>query len=205
MAEGRKYDVEAPDRPALDYPEGRGPQPRRSLAGWVEASTTALNSAGSAWVCVLMLVICADIASRGLFNVPLPGVAEVVALSIVALVFLQLPHTLTIGSLTRVELFLDHFRRTRPRAAWLVLLLSHLLGAITFALILYGSFPAFLGSWRQGEFVGIQGTFTAPTWPSKAAVVVGCVLMCVQFLIYAANDIRRLLRDDDPGGAGAGK
>ena len=205
MAEGRNHVVEAPDQPALDYPEGYGPSPRGSFAGLIEAVTTALNSAGSAWVCVLMLVICADIASRGLFNVPLPGVAEVVALSIVALVFLQLPHTLTIGSLTRVELFLDHFRRVSPRAAWLVLLFSHLLGAITFALILYGSFPAFLGSWRQGEFVGVQGTFTAPTWPSKAAVVVGCILMCIQFLIYVVNDLRRLLRDGDPGGARVGE
>ena len=200
MAAIREDNVSAEDRAALDHPEGRTTPRRGSFGWWIEASTTALNSAGSAWVCVLMLAICADIASRSLFNAPLPGVAEVVALSIVALVFLQLPHTLTIGSLTRVELFLDYFRRSSPRAAWTILLVSHGLGAGTFALILYGSLPAFLGSWREGEFVGIQGTFTAPTWPSKLAVVVGCVLMCTQFLIYAANDLRGLL---DIGARGA--
>ena len=182
--------------PALAHPEGysAGARQRGSLAWICAHAATLLNSAGAAWVCVLMLVICADILSRGLLNAPLPGVAELVALSIVALVFLQLPHTLVTGSLTRVDMVLGAVRATRPRLAWSMLLVSHAVGAATFATILYGSFPGFLQSWQSGEFVGIQGTFTAPTWPSKLAIVVGCVLMTLQFLIFAANDLRHLLK-----------
>lgn len=177
------------------HAEGRDAPYPRWHPGWIcEKLATLFTSAGSVWVCVLMLAICADIVSRGLLNTPLPGVAEVVALSIVALVFLQLTHTLTTGSLTRVELVLGRVRQTRPRLARMMLALSHAIGAATFATIFYGSYPTFLRSWRSHEFVGVQGTFTAPTWPSKLAVVVGCVLITAQFLIYLANDIRLLLR-----------
>lgn len=181
---------------ALAHPEGFGAGVgRRGGPAWICAHiATLLNSAGAAWVCVLMLVICADILSRGLLNAPLPGVAELVALSIVALVFLQLPHTFVTGSLTRVDMVLGAVRGSRPRLAWAMLLFSHTVGAATFATILYGSFPGFLQSWQSGEFVGIQGTFTAPTWPSKLAIIVGCVLMTLQFLFFAANDLRHLLR-----------
>lgn len=145
--------------------------------------TEGLNSAASVWVCVLMLIICADIASRGLLNHPLPGVAEVVSLSIVALVFLQLAHTLRIGRMAKVELFVDMLARRSPRLAAVFLLVANVLGVAIFAAILYGSTPIFLKSLASGEYVGVQGTFTAPTWPAKLAIVIGSALMCIQYTI----------------------
>jgi TRAP-type mannitol/chloroaromatic compound transport system permease small subunit len=150
----------------------------------------ALNSAGSGWVCFLMVLICADIASRGLLNQPVNGVAEIVALSIVICVFLQLSHTLAVGRLTRADILLRWLSEAYPRASHLPQLISHLLGAIVFALIAYASYPILLDSWARSEYVGQLGTFTAPTWPAKLVVVVGSILTCIQFLVLAAGNLR---------------
>ena len=61
-----------------------------------------------------MLLICADVAMRNLFNAPIAGVAEMVAFSIVGIVFLQLAHTLRTGALTRTDLLLGALEHRAP-------------------------------------------------------------------------------------------
>ena len=56
-----------------------------------------LNAAGVVWVFALMFLICADIAARTLFDDPIAGVTEMVSLSLVACVFLQLAHAVLHG------------------------------------------------------------------------------------------------------------
>lgn len=143
-----------------------------------------------------MLLICADILSRTLLNRPLNGVAEIIALSIVICVFLQLAHTLAVGRLTRADILLRWLAKKYPRTSHAPMLLSHLLGVIVFALIAYASYPILLDSWERAEYIGQLGTFTAPTWPAKLVVVVGSVLTSAQFLILAAADVRRLFMPD---------
>ena len=167
-------------------------RPRRLFA----RLTVAMNSAGSAWVCCLMILICADIASRSLLNQPLNGVAEVVALSIVICVFLQLAHTLAVGRLTRADILLRWLAKRYPRTSHAPLLLSHVLGVIVFAVIAYASYPILVDSWVRSEYIGQLGTFTAPRWPAKLAVVVGSVVTGVQFLILVVRDARRLFARD---------
>ena len=59
-----------------------------------------MNSIGTAWVFVLLVIINLDIGGRALFNHPVRGVPEIVALSIVACVFLQIAHTLNLDPKT---------------------------------------------------------------------------------------------------------
>lgn len=177
-------------------------RPRRLF----ERLTVAMNSAGSGWICCLMILICADIVSRGLFNQPLNGVAEVVALSIVVCVFLQLAHTLAVGRMTRADILLRWLAKRYPRVSHAPMLFSHLLGVIVFAVIAYASYPILVDSWVRAEYIGQLGTFTAPTWPAKLAVVVGSVVTGVQFLILAAHDVRQLFTagsERQPTGGGS--
>jgi len=74
-----------------------------------------LNSLGTVWIFLLMLVIVTDVIGRTAFTRPLPGVPELVSLSIVAIVFLQLPHALRSGRITRVETFSDWLAKHAPR------------------------------------------------------------------------------------------
>ena len=65
-----------------------------------------LNAAGVVWVFALMFLIAADITARTVFDDPVAGVTEMVSLSLVGCVFLQLAHAVLQGRLMRVEMFL---------------------------------------------------------------------------------------------------
>ena len=56
--------------------------------------TATMNAIGSCLIVFIMLVMLGDIFGRFLFNKPIPGVPEIVAISLVAIVFLQIAHTL---------------------------------------------------------------------------------------------------------------
>src|SRR5512134_1213963 len=78
---------------------------------------TLLNAAGVVWVFALMFLICADITARTVFDRPIAGVTEMVSLSLVASVFLQLAHAVLHGRLMRVEMFIGPLERNHPVAA----------------------------------------------------------------------------------------
>lgn len=177
--------------PEIADASGAG-RPRRLF----ENVIVALNSAGSGWVCCLMILISADILSRNLLNRPINGVAEIIALSIVICVFMQLAHTLAVGRLTRADILLRWLEKRHPRAIHVPQLFSHLLGVAVFAVITYASYPFLLDSIERSEYIGQLGTFTAPTWPARLVVVVGSVLTCVQFLVLAAGDVRKFFAPD---------
>jgi len=69
-----------------------------------------LNSIGTGWIFVLLILINADIIGRSLFNKPVRGVTEIVGMTIVAYVFLQLSHAIKVGRLTRSDIILSRLR-----------------------------------------------------------------------------------------------
>ena len=85
--------------------------------GWFTALVGALNGAGVVWAFALMFLISADITARTVFDDPIAGVTEMVSLSLVACVFLQLAHAVLHGRLMRVEMFLAPLERRAPAAA----------------------------------------------------------------------------------------
>jgi len=75
-----------------------------------------LNALGTLWIVALMLLINSDVLGRNLLGAPVRGVTELVSLSIVGIVFLQLADTLHSGRFTRAEVLLDRLERSRRRA-----------------------------------------------------------------------------------------
>lgn len=154
--------------------------------------TSVMNSIGTAWVFILLVIINLDIFSRFLFNKPIRGVPEIVSLSIVALVFMQIAHTLKVGRLTRAETLLNIVRRKLPRLAAVLEGIFHLVGAGLFWLIFQGSFPMFTKAWKIDEYVGAQGDFMAPVWPVKLIILIGSIAAIIQFLLMAFKDFKRV-------------
>ena len=68
-------------------------------------------------VFALMFLICADIVARTMFDNPIAGVTEMVSMSLVATVFMQLPHAVRSGRLTRTEFLIDYLESSSPAAA----------------------------------------------------------------------------------------
>jgi C4-dicarboxylate transporter, DctM subunit len=140
-----------------------------------------LNAAGVVWVFALMFLIGADITARTAFDDPIAGVTEMVALSLVACVFLQLAHAVLEGRLMRVEMFLTPLERRFPATASAWRALFALLGLVLLTALVLGSWPDLVSAWRTSEFAGVEGIFTVPVWPIKLLIVAGSGVAGIEF------------------------
>ena len=71
-----------------------------------------MNAIGTLWIFMLMLLISADVLGRELLGTPIRGVTEIISLSIVAIVFLQLAFHFLLESqiLFQLDYRLKHVR-----------------------------------------------------------------------------------------------
>ncbi len=156
-----------------------------------------LNALGSLWIIALMALIAADVVGRTGFNAPVRGVTELLSLSIVGIVFVQLASTQREGRLTRADALLGRLRTSLPRLAALLDGVAHLAGAGLLFVLVWASLPYFTRAWERGEYVGALGDFTAPTWPIRLIIVVGSALAGTQFLLQALDGLRAALHSAD--------
>jgi tripartite ATP-independent transporter DctM subunit len=138
-----------------------------------------LNAAGVVWVFALMFLISADIMARTVFDDPIAGVTEMVSLSLVACVFLQLAYAILHGRLMRVEMFLMPLAQRAPAAASAWHALFALLGIALLVALVLGTWPDLASAWTSAEFAGVEGIFTIPVWPIKLLIVVGSAIAAV--------------------------
>ena len=151
-----------------------------------------MNAAGSVWILLLILLVTADALGRSFFLHPIVGTTELVTLSIVGIVFLQLADTVRGGRLTRSDTFLGVLQAARPRAAAALEAVFCLLGAALMALGLRGSVPLLQEALERNHWIGNEGVFTAPVWPVKTLIVVGLAVCLVQFLRLAVAAYARM-------------
>ncbi len=156
--------------------------------------TGVLNAIGSLWIIALMILINSDIIGREFFGAPVRGVTELISLSIVGIVFLQLAHTLWVGRFTRAEVLIGRLLQRGACAGYLLLSFFHFIGAALLAVIFYASLPLFLQALDIGEYVGAAGDFTVPTWPVRFIVLLGSACTSLTFLFLALNNIRQAFR-----------
>lgn len=159
-----------------------------------ETVTSVMNSIGTVWVFILLIILNLDIFGRFVFNYPIRGVPEIVALSIVALVFMQIAHTLKVGRMTRSETILNWLRKRFPKFGYLLEGIFHLVGAFIFAVIFQGSLSFLVKAWEIDEYVGAEGDFMAPVWPVKLIILIGSVAAFIQFLLMALDNFRQIGR-----------
>jgi TRAP-type C4-dicarboxylate transport system permease small subunit len=156
------------------------------------ALLAALNSVGTLWILVLMVVVNADVIGRTAFTSPIPGVAEFGRLSIVGIIFVSLAHALREGRITRADTLLRWLEERAPRLGAAIEAFFALAGAALFAVLFYGSCPFLLDSWRSNEYAGVEGYVTFPIWPVRLMIVVGAGLACLQFMLLAWQHFGRL-------------
>ena len=153
-----------------------------------------MNSAGALWILALMLLICADVAGRYLFNAPIKGAAEMVGYSIVTAVFLQMASTLRAGRFTRIELLIEPLEARRPGAAHVLNAVYRLVGAAVFAGIAGATWPKLREAWANDEITGTPGVFVFLIWPFLAAIVLGAAVTAAEFLVQFAGAAGRAAR-----------
>jgi TRAP-type mannitol/chloroaromatic compound transport system permease small subunit len=151
-----------------------------------------MSAVGSVLICLVMLLICMEVVLRSFFGISIPAVADVVAASIVAIVFFQVAGALRSGRMVRTDIFIDPFVRRMPSAGHALLGLLDLGGALMFGIVAYASRKPFVESWVDNEFFGVVGIFTAPVWPALLVVVIGSVLTCAEYLRSALSNFSKI-------------
>lgn len=166
---------ETPKRGALSVPLG--------------GVLSVMNALGSLWIFGLLLLINFDVLGRNLFNKPIDGVVEMIELSLVGIVFLQLGDATRQGRLTRSDGFFNYLSNAYPAFGKVLGVMVNLLGAVFMFLIFYGSYPLLVEAIELGHYRGDVGVFTAKVWPFKLIILMGCVVTGLQFLELARRSI----------------
>jgi TRAP-type mannitol/chloroaromatic compound transport system permease small subunit len=154
--------------------------------------TALMNSLGTCWIFVLLILINIDIVGRTLFNAPLRGVTEIVGMTIVACVYLQLAHTIDVGRLTRSDIISGRLERTHPKVKLALECCYNVVGAVILTILFFYSIPMLIEAWNIGEYEGAEGDFTAPVWPVKMIIIIGCLLAALQCLVNSYRCIKRI-------------
>ena len=165
------------------------------------ALLAALNAFASLWILFLVALISADVIGRGVFNWPLPGVPEIVRLSLVAVFWLQVAYTLRTGRHLRTTMILDRLSEPARR---MVLVLNAVFGTLLFAAIAYWAFFDAVRAWETDEFEG-EHPVRIPTWPLWWSLVIGAMLTSIQYLILAYAGARYGYMDREDQNFSAGR
>ena len=120
--------------------------PRGALSASLEWILNGLNGLGSIWIFVLTILINLDAFGRTFFAHPIEGVVEIVEMSIVAIVFLQLGDATQRGRLTRSDGLFNRILARYPTTGRTMGAIFDLLGIIFMAPIV-----------RHGQFEGNHG------------------------------------------------
>ncbi|MCF8478228.1 MAG: TRAP transporter small permease [Pseudolabrys sp.] len=149
-----------------------------------------LNTLASVWTMFLIALISSDVIGRAVFNLPIPGVPEIVRFSIVGMVWLWMAYTLRAGKHLRTTLVLGILP---PRGKAAVLALNSLVGMCLFAMILWLGWIEMAKSYAIGAFEG-EHPVRIPVWPIWAILVGGAALTTIQFALDAARYLTGMVR-----------
>ncbi len=153
------------------------------------AITQTFNIAGTLLIVFVMVIVNIDVIGRELFLVPVAGVPMMVSMSIVAIVFLQTPQTFKQGRLTQNNAILDTIGKKSPATR---LGIEIIFSTAAFYLILQifsATVPLFKKAWVRNTYEGTIGDFTAPIWPIKFIILLGCALLMVQIFLFCMKKI----------------
>lgn len=128
-------------------------------------SVGLLNAMAALWAFALAFVILSDVVGR-LFGLAIQGTVEIVANSIVAIVFLQFPLAIERGTFLRATLIYD---RAPEWGRIGIDVMSHLFGAALFLAMALGGYDDMITGFRIHEFEG-EGALRVPVYPVRAVI-----------------------------------
>lgn len=155
------------------------------------------HAIAAAWLFAIALLIFADVFVRNVAGEPFSGTAEIVANSIVSIVFLQLSQAIRSGGMLRAEI-LDVYLHEATIAR--LQGLGNLLGTLLFVAVAYSAWRPMVEAWAIGEFAGNVSTIRIPLYPIRTLLVVMSLLAALNFLVVGW---RQLAGRDKVTGAAA--
>ncbi|UUP15633.1 TRAP transporter small permease subunit [Nitratireductor thuwali] len=172
-------------------PETGGP------ARYWNRGVDGLAALGTVMILFLMAIIVADVAARNAMGASLPLIAELGALTVVIIVFLQLGAAVRNDRLARTDFLLAAISVRWPRFAALIRGVWDLVGALLCIGIAWSSWDIFGRDLEHREFIGVIGVLTLPTAPFRAFIFLGAAVAAIQFLLMAAMYLRAAITPGD--------
>lgn len=169
--------------------EASAQQPVRP--GAFDRLVIGMNALGSFWVLLLVILVTSDALGRTFLNHPIEGTHEMIQISVVGIVFMQLADTIRTGRLTRSDSILSLCNLHLPRVGAAMQGAFSVLGAVFMGIGLWGSVPLLKEAIDRGSYIGNDGIFTAPVWPVKTIIVLGLAVCLIQFLRLAIVAFRQ--------------
>ena len=165
-----------------------------ALLDWAsEKLSRALYFIAAAWMFFFALLILLDVLARGMFNMPILGIPEIVGNSVVSIAFLQLGHTIRMKAMLRAEIIdtvLGPTAKHSLNTLWLVV------GAIFFGMIAFASWDGMFQSWATGEYEG-EGGLRVPVYPVRTILVISSWLACLNYLLLAWRELAIVFSHSD--------
>ena len=129
--------------------------------------TKWLNVFSAAWLFSVALLILYDVVGRELFSAPFHGTNEIVANSVLSILFLQLPLSILNRNSLRTTIVFDMLG---TRGKGFVDALSYFLAGLLFLSIAIGGWPNMIEAWDILEQEG-SGIVNIPVYPIRSLVV----------------------------------
>ncbi|MFD1696246.1 TRAP transporter small permease [Roseibium aestuarii] len=142
-------------------------------------------------IAILMLLVCAEVAGRGLFHMPLKGSIDIIEQVMVVLVTLGIAYGQSRFGNVRMTLFSDRYR---GRMKWLNETLSLLAAFVVVCLLAKGSWLNLSRAWSNG---GDTPEIGIPLWPGIAVVTAALVLLGLRLLLQLTEALRLVAHPKD--------
>ncbi len=181
------------------------PEPQRgsgvahTIRAVADGVSTTLNVIGTVLILGLVILVNADVIGREAFLAPISGVPEIVSMSIVAIVFLQVSQAFRMGRFTRTDALLDAVARRSLRLRSAIELV-YVAAALALIWVMFSaSDDLFWKAWDRNSYIGTVGDFTAPDWPVKLVILIGSAALMMQMAISGVIALWGVIHPDQPG------
>ena len=156
-----------------------------SLITFSDRLSKVLMVFAAAWTFGLSFLVMANIIGRTYFDFPIYGTAEIVAASIVIVVFLQAGYAIRSRSMLKADFLVNHLPDKVQRT---LLGIGYLLGAAFFLMIITGGWEESIASYVEGEYEG-EGALRVPSWPARWTVLIGSGIAMMNYLVMIYIDV----------------
>ena len=131
-----------------------------------------MHALASAWMFLLMFLTTCDVIGRVFFNHPIPGVPELIKVSLVFICFLLLPEATNKMRHIRSDVLV---KRLGSCTSNILSIIRFLLGMLLLVAIAIGTWDKMIEAWKIWEYEG-EGTIRVPMAPVRTTIMICSIL-----------------------------
>lgn len=155
------------------------------IDGLLNTVTRVCSTIAAFWAMALAFLILWDITGRTFFNAPFDGTIEIVANSMVSILFLQLPYTIYRGAHLRTTVIYQNLNSLLRR---LIDIVVAVLGIWLFWSIAQGGWEDMIIGWEVDEREG-EGSIRVPIYPVRTLIIVFAMVSLIVYVVLLWHHI----------------